>query len=151
MIAESDDDIAHQLHPLVPLAAKVFPFLVARGLGAHHALAVKGPKVRLLPRHVHPAHMVGVAFPTPGRVLVMQPLGHDAAGRPFVGGALGVAPQPNGLAVDENAPVRIVIHLAEARFDDFFVHRFPIRLQLDENPVQRRIGGRPEAKALRPA
>ena len=145
VVAVGDDDVAHQLHALIPLAAEVFTLLVTGGLSADHAVPVVGAHVRLLTRHMHEADVVRAALPDEQGIQVVHPFRHDAGSGPLVGGALGVTAQPHGLVVDGHAVILIVSHLAEAGFDDFLVHRDAVHQQGDVYPVQRRIMQAPEA------
>ena len=146
MVAEGDDDIAHQLYALVPLAAKVFFFLVAGGLGADDAVAVKSTDIGGAARHVHKADVVGVAFPNQGGIGVVQPLGRNADGCPLVGGALGIAAQPLHRAVDAQAPVLVVAYGAEAGFQPLGIGFLSVYKQLRLNGVQVGVVDAPEAQ-----
>ena len=147
VVAVGEDDVSHQLHPLIPLAAEVFPLLVACGLSADHAVPVISPHIRRTACHMHEADVVRAAFPDEQGVQVVHPFRHDACGSPLVGGTLGVPPEPYGLAVDGHAVILVIPDLAEAGLDDLAVHRFAVHQQRDVHPVQRRIVEAPEADA----
>ena len=147
VVAEGDDDVAHQLHPLIPLAAEVLPLLVAGGLGADHAVAVVGAHVGLVPCHMHEADVVGPAFPDEPGVQVVQPFRHNAAGGPLVGGALGIAPQPYRFFIDGHTPVLVITCLAEAGLNDLLINGLTVPEQRHMHPVERRVMEAPEAHA----
>ena len=84
---------------------------------------------------MHPADVVGAAFPDPLHVAVVQPLGDDAAFRPFVRCPLGIAAEPDGPAVDQDAPVFVVARLPEAGFGFPGVDDGAVRFQADFHPV----------------
>lgn len=136
MVAEGDDDIAHQLYALVPLAAEALLLLVTGRLGADDAAAVKRTDIGGAARHMHKADVVGVALADEGGVLIVQPLGRNADGRPLVGGALGVAAQPLHRAVDAQAPVFVVAYGAEAGRQLLGVGLFAVYKQLGLHGVE---------------
>ena len=146
VVAEGDDDIAHQLYALVPLAAEALLLLVAGGLGADDAVAVKGTDVRGAARHMHKADVVGVAFPNQGRIGVVQPLGCNADGCPLVGGALGVAAQPLHRAVDADSALAVIAYGAEPGFQPLDIGFFPVYEQLCLDGVQVGVIDPPKAQ-----
>ena len=146
MVAIGDDHIAHQFHPLIPLAAGRFPLLIPGRLGTHHALPVTGPDIHRAGSHMHPPDMIGPAFTDPACVQIVHPFGHNPAGRPFIGGPLGVAPQPDRAAVDQDPAVPVIAHLPEARLDLQRIGEVFIGRQFDFHPVQSRPGGLPESE-----
>ena len=85
---------------------------------------------------MHKADVVGVALADEGGVLIVQPLGRNADGRPLVGGALGVAAQPLHRAVDAQAPVFVVAYGAEAGRQLLGVGLFAVYKQLGLHGVE---------------
>ena len=146
VVAEGDDDIAHQLYALVPLAAEALLLLVTGRLGADDAAAVKRTDIGGAARHMHKADVVGVALADEGGVLIVQPLGRNADGRPLVGGALGVAAQPLHRAVDAQAPVLVVAYGAEADRQLLGIGLFAVYKQLGLHGVEVGVIDAPEAQ-----
>ena len=146
VVAEGDDDIAHQLYALVPLAAEALLLLITGRLGADDAAAVKRADIGGAARHMHKADVVGVALADEGGVLIVQPLGRNADGRPLVGGALGVAAQPLHRAVDAQAPVLVVAYGAEAGRQLLGVGLFAVYKQLGLHGVEVGVINAPEAQ-----
>ena len=146
VVAEGDDDIAHQLYALVPLAAEALLLLITGRLGADDAAAVKRADIGGAARYMHKADVVGVALADEGGVLIVQPLGRNADGRPLVGGALGVAAQPLHRAVDAQAPVLVVAYGAEAGRQLLGVGLFAVYKQLGLHGVEVGVINAPEAQ-----
>ena len=146
VVAEGDDDIAHQLYALVPLAAEALLLLVTGRLGADDAAAVKRADIGGAARHMHKADVVGVAFPNQGRIGVVQPLGCNADGCPLVGGALGVAAQPLHRAVDADSALVVIAYGAEPGFQPLDIGFFPVYEQLCLDGVQVGVVDAPKAQ-----
>ena len=101
IVAIIDDRVAHHLLALVPAAAGDVAFGVARRHRLHQADAVGGFDVLLGRGDVHPADQIAAALHHQRVGKVADP-GRDggADGGPFIGGALGIAMDHDGAAVE---------------------------------------------------